>query len=200
MTGAFSIEYDLSRQSIVYREAARRVEIRCDVDEGWWLRADTATWWDRDGGHRSPLSAAERETVLARVLADGRARGRWIGLLGQPRPERPAGPADDGGPGFLEGLAPPVGLPDTDLLAAIDRVEAELAPLAPQWDVAASILRQLRWCRGTVRGQPVEPPPGPLSMGLMATREFDMYGSNPELAARINRIQEAMEARGDAPR
>jgi len=31
--------------------------------------------------------------------------------------------------------------------------------------------------------------PGPLTMGLIATREFDMYGDNPALAGLINEIQ-----------
>ncbi len=199
MPGEFSIDYDLGRQTIAYRESARRLEIRCEVDDGWWLRAESIGWWQRDGDHRVPVSAAERETVLARVLADGRARGRWIGIAGQPKPPRPERPPDDDSLGFLIGLAPPVPLADDELLAAIDRAEAALGPLAADWDVAASIVRQLTWCRGTVRREPVESAPGPFSMGLMATREFDMYGSNPELAALINRIQDAMIARGSAP-
>jgi hypothetical protein len=31
-------------------------------------------------------------------------------------------------------------------------------------------------------------------MGLIATREFDMYGNQPELASLINRIQRFVEA------
>jgi hypothetical protein len=38
-----------------------------------------------------------------------------------------------------------------------------------------------------------EPRPGPFSMGLIATREFDMWGDNPELALLINRIQTEAE-------
>lgn len=30
-------------------------------------------------------------------------------------------------------------------------------------------------------------------MGLIATREFDMWGDNPEFAALINQIQRAVE-------
>jgi hypothetical protein len=33
-------------------------------------------------------------------------------------------------------------------------------------------------------------------MGLIAVRELDMYGSQPELARLVNAIQEAMERRG----
>lgn len=85
---------------------------------------------------------------------------------------------------------------DSALLEEVDRALAVIAPLADQgWDEAISIARQLRWCRGRVAGDPVEPAPGPLSMGLIAVREFDMYGSDPDLAARINRIQDEIERR-----
>lgn len=33
--------------------------------------------------------------------------------------------------------------------------------------------------------------PGPLSMGLIATRELDMYGNKPDLALLINDKQDA---------
>ena len=36
--------------------------------------------------------------------------------------------------------------------------------------------------------------PGPFSMGLIAVREFDMYGDRPELAVLINEVQRAMQA------
>ena len=83
-----------------------------------------------------------------------------------------------------------------ELLAEIDAILRNLASGEAQgWDVAQSICRQLRWCRDVLLGTPVESAPGPFSMGLIATREFDMYGSEPELASRINRIQEEMNRR-----
>ncbi len=71
---------------------------------------------------------------------------------------------------------------------------AQVEPLAQQgWEPAISILRQLRWCLAFVRGEPVEPAPGPFSMGLIATREFDMHGHEPELARLVNAIQREVE-------
>ena len=55
------------------------------------------------------------------------------------------------------------------------------------------IHRQLIWCRAQLAGQLSETKQGPLTMGLIATREFDMWGDNPELAALINQIQRAFE-------
>ena len=82
---------------------------------------------------------------------------------------------------------------DTALLAEIEQALARISPMAEQnWDPAVSIRRQLLWCRGFLQGQVPEERPGPFSMGLIAVREFDMYGNDPDLAALINRIQEAM--------
>ncbi|MGH7132719.1 MAG: hypothetical protein ACREJO_12310 [Phycisphaerales bacterium] len=95
-------------------------------------------------------------------------------------------------------VAPPYGqqIDDPQLLANIDAVLRNLASAEAQgWDVAQSICRQLRWCRDVVLGTPAEAAPGPFSMGLIATREFDMYGSEPELAGLINRIQDEMQRR-----
>ncbi len=80
------------------------------------------------------------------------------------------------------------------LLAKIDEALAQIMPMAAQgWGAAISIERQLRWCRATLTGAPVEPAPGPLSMGLIAVREFDMYGDAPDLARLINAVQDEME-------
>lgn len=85
-------------------------------------------------------------------------------------------------------------LGEPELLAEIDAVLRRLgAGEAQGWDPAVSICRQLRWCRDVLLGTPVEKAPGPFSMGLIATREFDMYGSDPDLARQINRIQDAMQ-------
>jgi hypothetical protein len=70
-----------------------------------------------------------------------------------------------------------------------------IKPLAETgWPPAQSILRQLTWCESFVSGRPTETRPGPFSMGLIATREFDMYGDQPGLALSINEIQRAVEA------
>ncbi len=85
------------------------------------------------------------------------------------------------------------------LLARIDAALAEIIPMDEAgWEPATSMRRQLVWCRALVLGEPREPMPGPFSMGLMATREFDMYGHQPELARLINEIQHAAEALLDA--
>lgn len=82
---------------------------------------------------------------------------------------------------------------DTALLARVDEALARIVPMAEAgWEPAVSMRRQLNWCRAHLLGEPTEERPGPFSMGLMATREFDMYGQEPELASLINRIQEAM--------
>lgn len=71
---------------------------------------------------------------------------------------------------------------------------AQIEPLAAQgWPPAQSIARQLRWCVAFASGQPCPDRPGPFSMGLIATRELDMYGEMPELADLINQIQQDVE-------
>jgi hypothetical protein len=79
---------------------------------------------------------------------------------------------------------------DADFLAKIDQALAQIAPMADAgWAPAQSIARQLRWCRAFALGEPREERPGPFSMGLIATREFDMWGSEPELASLINEVE-----------
>ena len=61
--------------------------------------------------------------------------------------------------------------------------------------VLASLRRQLTWCRDYVSGnRELSVMPGPFSMGLIATREFDMYGDQPELAGLINSIESRVNA------
>jgi hypothetical protein len=82
------------------------------------------------------------------------------------------------------------------LLAKIDAALADICPMAAQsFEPAVSIERQLRWCRNFVLGNAQEERPGPFSMGLIAVREFDMYGDRPELAALINDVQRLMQAK-----
>lgn len=83
------------------------------------------------------------------------------------------------------------------ILTKIDQALARIEPYAEQ-DLyqAESIRRQLLWCRGQLRGEDTEPAPGPLTMGLIATREFDMYGNEPDLARLINEIEKAAQAAG----
>jgi hypothetical protein len=80
------------------------------------------------------------------------------------------------------------------LLAMARSALEQIEPLAAQgWAPAQSIARQLRWCVALASGQPGPDRPGPFSMGLIATRELDMYGDRPELAELINRIQQEVE-------
>jgi hypothetical protein len=80
------------------------------------------------------------------------------------------------------------------LLAMARQALAQIEPMEAQgWPPAQSIARQLRWCVAFASDQPREERPGPFSMGLIATREFDMYGDLPELASLINRVQEETE-------
>jgi hypothetical protein len=70
----------------------------------------------------------------------------------------------------------------------------QIEPMAAAgWPPAESMLRQLAWCEGFVSGRHSEPRPGPFSMGVISTREFDMYGNQPDLARLINDIQHAVE-------
>ena len=86
------------------------------------------------------------------------------------------------------------------LLTDIDRALAELADVerareeAPE--ILATLRRQLTWCRAFIAtGQEPERRPGPFTMGLIATRQFDMYGARPALATLINEVQSAVERR-----
>ena len=79
---------------------------------------------------------------------------------------------------------------DEAILKKIDTALAEIRPMAAQsFEPAVSIERQLCWCRNFILGTSQEDRPGPFSMGLIAVREFDMYGDRPELAALVNDIQ-----------
>lgn len=85
---------------------------------------------------------------------------------------------------------------DEALLKKIDAALADICPMAAQpFEPAVSIERQLTWCRNFVLGNSPEDRPGPFSMGLIAVREFDMYGDRPELAALINDVQGLVQAR-----
>ena len=85
-------------------------------------------------------------------------------------------------------------LQNTELLFKIDKALSDIEPmLTGTWPNVQSIHRQLMWCRAQISGEPSEPKQGPLTMGLIATREFDMWGDKPELAALINQIQGAFE-------
>ncbi|GJG98517.1 hypothetical protein [Cupriavidus pauculus] len=85
---------------------------------------------------------------------------------------------------------------ENSLLELIDSALREIQPMAAQaFEPAVSIERQLNWCRSFECGLPIEPAPGPFSMGLIAVREFDMYGDMPELASLINKVQRLVEAK-----
>lgn len=80
------------------------------------------------------------------------------------------------------------------LLQNIRLAKQQIEPMAAAgWPLGESILRQLSWCEGVASGSRAEPRPGPFSMGLIATREFDMYGNQPDLAQLVNHIQRTVE-------
>ena len=81
-----------------------------------------------------------------------------------------------------------------ELLRKVDLALSRIEPLmVPGYTNMQSIHRQLIWCRAQLAGEPPEPKQGPLTMGLIATREFDMWGNDPELASLISEIQKAFE-------
>ena len=57
----------------------------------------------------------------------------------------------------------------------------------------ASVKRQLLWCRAYLRGEELEPRPGPFTMGSIAMRELDMYGDNPDLALDVYQIEREVD-------
>ena len=82
------------------------------------------------------------------------------------------------------------------LLAKAQAALAQVEPMAARgWSPAGSIARQLRWCAAFAADEPRGQRPGPFTMGLIATREFDMYGDQPELASLINEVQRETEDR-----
>ena len=87
------------------------------------------------------------------------------------------------------------------LLTKAQTALAQVEPMGAQgWGPAESIVRQLRWCAAFAAGEACERPPGPFTMGLIATREFDMYGDQPEFASLINEVQrETEELLGQKP-
>ena len=88
---------------------------------------------------------------------------------------------------------------DQVFLAKIDAALARIEPMVEAgWGPADSIARQLRWCRALALGEPREARPGPFSMGLIATREFDMWGNEPELASLINEVERLANVRLEA--
>jgi hypothetical protein len=222
MTSDFTIELNVQDQRVRYVEAKRIAAVRLESDHAgdWWLWPDTLNWWERreaddlSAGGRAggPVSDAEREMILARLVNQLREKHRlWVNIAGRAVDPRPA---DWKAPPVRTDLDPELAFimdgtmlenqrieatPEMDavLLADIDRALVQVQPMADAgWEQAQSIARQLRWCGAKLRGERVEPPPGPFSMGLTATREFDMYGSQPELASLINAIQTAMQQRG----
>ena len=83
----------------------------------------------------------------------------------------------------------------TTLLAKTQAAPAQIeTTVAHDWGPAESIARQLRWRAASAADEPREERPGPFSMGLIATREFDMYGDRPELDSLVNEVQREAEA------
>lgn len=93
--------------------------------------------------------------------------------------------------------APLVVSDPASLMHEIETALAQVQPMAQAGlPVAHSIERQLLWCRGALRGEKVEAAPGPLTLGDLAVREFDMHGNDPALAALLVRIQDAVQRAG----
>jgi hypothetical protein len=87
---------------------------------------------------------------------------------------------------------------DAVFLAKIDEALAQIVPMAQAGlGISQSIERQLRWCRALALGEPREERPGPFSMGMIATRNFDMWGNEPELASLINEVERLANIRLD---
>jgi hypothetical protein len=218
----FFVEVHPAAMRIKYVEPHRRLLIGLEFTaaDTWQVRPETMGWWEDPRGVRTPLTPEDKERVLGRVLAAARDKQHLrIHLPGQPAPApttETGAPVDDDSPPDGEDtlyLDPEVAqmldddpLPDAarlhqagdpaGLLASIDQALAQIRPMAAAgWEQAMSIERQLNWCRGALQGEAVERPPGPFSMGLIATREFDMYGSQPELASLIYAIERAMNDR-----
>lgn len=85
---------------------------------------------------------------------------------------------------------------EKSLLELIEEALEEIRPMAAaSWEPAVIIKRQLDWCRLFELGLPTEPRPGPFSMGLIAVREFDMYGDRPELSTLISDVQRRVEVK-----
>ena len=85
------------------------------------------------------------------------------------------------------------------LLADMEQALVSLGGPAVQQAYARPVLdslqRQLEWCRDYVSGHEVPERPGVFSMGVIATREMDMYGDQRELAELINAIEREVLAR-----
>lgn len=80
----------------------------------------------------------------------------------------------------------------------LSRIEEALAGVEQEGGDAfppmAGVKRQLLWCRGYLRGEPVGEPPDPFTMGTIAMRELDIYGDNPDLALEVYQIENEMTA------
>jgi hypothetical protein len=85
---------------------------------------------------------------------------------------------------------------EKSLLMLIDEALGEIRSMVDaSFEPAVSIARQLEWCRDFELGLPTQSRPGPFSMGLIAVREFDMYGDRPDLSALINKVQREIEGK-----
>ncbi|HWS54699.1 MAG TPA: hypothetical protein VN228_11250 [Pyrinomonadaceae bacterium] len=85
-------------------------------------------------------------------------------------------------------------MPESEEL--LSRIEEALAGVEQEGGDAfpplASVKRQLLWCRGYLRGEPVGDPPGPFTMGAIAMRELDVYGDNLDLALEVYQLEREM--------
>jgi len=186
----YEVEFDLPAETITYREGLRRVRMRCSWLEEVILHPESASWWEQ-GEFRDSVSAAEREIILQRVV-QAALRERVQLRVDQP----PGGVAVTlEMPG--EGGTYHVPKSPAQVRTILNWIAEALAFIEPQAEAglepAQSITRQLHWCRATLLGEPAETPPGPLTMGERATREYDMWGNDPEFARLVWKIQDAMQ-------
>gem|GEM_PF-3165774 len=88
---------------------------------------------------------------------------------------------------------PGPGLMGPRLLRSSEAALERIAPLVRAGlPIAASIQRQLQFCRALARAEPQDPPPGPLSMGVIAARELEEV--EPELAKLVYASEELANA------
>lgn len=220
MTNDFAIVLLLPAMRVRYHEPLRQrsvtIAISVDDENNWWLWPDTATWWKHNDVASEPVRDDKRPIILQRVIENMRGRhSLWMNIAGQTNDQRPRSWK---APPMRTDIDPELAMLDEflnpestkpasriafqgaereTLLSDIERALKDVQPMADAgWDAGQSIARQLQWCRSAILGEAVETPPGPFSMGLMATREFDMYGQKPELASLINEIERAMNRHG----
>jgi hypothetical protein len=65
---------------------------------------------------------------------------------------------------------------------------------AAGFEPARGVVSQLRWCWLRLNGLAFDPPPAPLSMSWIVEQQFEKYGSDPVLVARLREIEEGINS------